>query len=255
MAALASWCDARHRGGQWLVRMEDLDPPREVPGAAADILRTLEGFGLHLGRSSRALPVATPGGVCGCIWNCLIAEGQGVRLRLHAQNARTVTLSTRDTCRKQGYAPGGRMRGAFAPLRSWGQSKRGDWHRRCPGPTCPHGTAEMLADFRGASRADGLWAYQLAVVVDDVEQGVNAVVQRGRLAGQYSGAAGVAGGFGPLGRAAGRLGPPAAAGQCGRAEVEQANLGRSMWRWSDSAMGCCMAALQLLGQLSSGWRR
>lgn len=46
LAALASWCDARHVGGVWRVRMEDLDPPREVPGAASDILRTLEGFGL-----------------------------------------------------------------------------------------------------------------------------------------------------------------------------------------------------------------
>jgi glutamyl-Q tRNA(Asp) synthetase len=46
-AALASWLDARAHGGNWLVRIEDLDPPREVPGATRDILRTLAEFGLE----------------------------------------------------------------------------------------------------------------------------------------------------------------------------------------------------------------
>ena len=47
VAAIGSFLEARSRGGKWLVRMEDLDPPREVPGAADHILRTLEGMGLH----------------------------------------------------------------------------------------------------------------------------------------------------------------------------------------------------------------
>src|SRR5512141_2884889 len=46
VAALGSWLFARAKGGRWLVRMEDLDTPRVVPGAADDILRTLERFGL-----------------------------------------------------------------------------------------------------------------------------------------------------------------------------------------------------------------
>ena len=45
LTALASYADARANGGRWLLRMEDLDPPREVAGAADDILRTLEAFG------------------------------------------------------------------------------------------------------------------------------------------------------------------------------------------------------------------
>jgi len=47
VAAVGSFLQSKNRGGEWLVRMEDLDPSREVPGAADDILRTLEAFGLH----------------------------------------------------------------------------------------------------------------------------------------------------------------------------------------------------------------
>src|SRR5438445_11407897 len=47
VAALASWLDARAAGGRWQVRIEDLDPPREQPGAAGQILRALESLGLE----------------------------------------------------------------------------------------------------------------------------------------------------------------------------------------------------------------
>ena len=47
VAALGSYLDARHHGGGWLVRMEDLDSEREIPGCADQMLRTLESFALH----------------------------------------------------------------------------------------------------------------------------------------------------------------------------------------------------------------
>lgn len=47
IAALASYLDAKHNNGQWLVRIEDIDPPREKKGASAEILKTLDAYGLH----------------------------------------------------------------------------------------------------------------------------------------------------------------------------------------------------------------
>ena len=166
VAAVASWCDARHHGGRWLVRMEDLDPPREVPGAADDILRTLEAFGLH--------------------WDGAVVY-QSMR---HGHY-----LATLDELKKRGDVfpcacsrkelsgqpvyPG-HCRGGLSPGRT-GRSERfrfhdGQWDWLDAVQGAQAFEAASLGDFV-VRRADGLWAYQLAVVVDDIAQGVTAIVR------------------------------------------------------------------------------
>ena len=209
-------------GGVWRVRMEDLDPPREVPGAASDILRTLEGFGLHWDG-----PV---------VYQSQRHASYAEALNFLKQNNRAYGCAcTRKTLQGHAVYPGHCRKGLESEqsVRShrfdWGQQK-GDWTDAVQGE-CTWDSTE-IGDFV-IKRADGLWAYQLAVVVDDLEQGVNVVVRGSDLLDSTPKTAGVARGFRPLGRQY-SMGPFAAAGQCGRAEVEQANLGFSC-RGSESA--------------------
>ena len=166
LAAVASCCDARHHGGEWLVRMEDLDPPREVAGAADDILRTLEGLGFEWDRDvwfqSRrndayhaALADLQSGGFC---YPCGCSRKDW--------SAHTVYPGT---CR-DGLAAGaeGRMQRFRLEEGAMG------WHDEFLGEQSFQ--AERLGDFP-LLRADGYWAYQLAVVVDDRSQGVTHVIR------------------------------------------------------------------------------
>ena len=166
VAALGSWLMARRAGGQWLVRVEDLDPPREVPGAADAQLATLRGFGLHsdgpvLWQSDRghhyqaALDRLLASGdafVCHCSRAALAGSG-GIH---------------RDC------VPGARREDPAVRLRV----ADGTW----VGFDDPvHGRIEQdvaasVGDFV-LRRADGPWAYQLAVVVDDAAQGISQVVR------------------------------------------------------------------------------
>jgi len=179
VAALASWLDARAHGGRWLVRIEDLDTPRCVPGAAETILRQLSDCSLlpdeaPLRQSHRgalyqaALDQLAGEGMaypCACsrkdIEEALAAQG-----RPHERHAELVYPGT---CRK-GLA--GR------PARAWrfrvapGLIR---WHDRRLGPQRQDVEREV-GDFV-LQRADGLWAYQLAVVVDDARQGITQVVR------------------------------------------------------------------------------
>ena len=166
LAAVASYCDARQAGGRWLVRMEDLDPPREVPGAADDILRTLEAFGFEwdgqvVKQSDRhgsyldALNFLKSSGMAfGC--GCSRKELQG-------------TAVYPGTCRN-GVPAGKQER-----LQRFAMgSGRETWNDLFLGAM--EFNKEELGDFP-ILRADGFWAYQLAVVVDDREQGITHVVR------------------------------------------------------------------------------
>jgi glutamyl-Q tRNA(Asp) synthetase len=134
VTAVASYDDARSKGGQWLVRIEDLDTPRNVPGADTHILRTLEAFGLE--------------------WDGAVLY-QSTRLDAYQ--------TALEQLKRGGHLyPCSCSRTATAPC------------------TCTSGPRLRVRYPKGdftVLRPDGIFAYQLAVVVDDAFQGVTSVVR------------------------------------------------------------------------------
>jgi glutamyl-Q tRNA(Asp) synthetase len=189
VAALASWLDARAAQGRWLVRIEDLDGPRCSIAAAHTILRQLSDLGLHpdeppLWQSSRlaayreAADTLQKSGVlypCGCT-RASIAQALAARGR---QGLHETELVYPGTCR-QGLD--GRPPRALRLLTSdaEGCDLCINWQDRRLGSLSQNVTREV-GDFV-VQRADGVWAYQLAVVVDDAFQGVTDVVRGEDLA-------------------------------------------------------------------------
>jgi glutamyl-Q tRNA(Asp) synthetase len=175
VAAAGSWADARAHGGEWLVRVEDLDPPREAPGAADGILRTLEALGLDpdgpvVRQSGRgddyraALDRLRDRGVlfaCGCTRREIADSG------LPGSDGGIVYPGT---CRN-GPPPG---RAAYA-LRARVDDAVIAFVDAIQGEV-RQDLAREVGDFV-LLRADGLFAYQLAVVVDDAAQGITDVVR------------------------------------------------------------------------------
>lgn len=192
VAALASWLDARAHGGRWLVRIEDVDRPRCVPGAAEHMLAQLAAFGLiaddvPVWQSNRgalyeaALARLKASGwayPCGCtrsdIERALRGEGS-VRPRHHE-------LVYPGTCRSglRGKAARAMRLLASASTSSSSEPLTIDWHDRRLG-SLRQDVSNEVGDFV-LKRADGLWAYQLAVVVDDAAQGITHVVRGEDLA-------------------------------------------------------------------------
>ena len=187
VAALASWLDARAHNGQWLVRIEDIDTPRCVKGADQGILEQLAAFGLvtdgepawqsqrtHLYENA-LFHLINKGWVypCGCsrkeIEGVYVSQGQGI--------ARLSAAIYPGTCRDG-------LNGK--PARAWRLNVQAvmealhipqtlQWHDRRMGHQ-QQDVAREVGDFV-LKRADGLWAYQLAVVVDDADQGITHVVR------------------------------------------------------------------------------
>ncbi|MDO5638353.1 MAG: tRNA glutamyl-Q(34) synthetase GluQRS [Neisseria sp.] len=176
LTALASYADARANGGRWLVRMEDLDPPREMAGAADDILRTLEAFGFEwdggvVYQSRRhdlyraALGRLKQKGLiypCDCSrkdWQAAARQGADG----FVYNGRCAAL---DLLRPLQKAPAWRMRVADETI-GFDDAVVGRYAQNL---------AHDIGDFV-LLRADGFWAYQLAVVADDAAQGITHVVR------------------------------------------------------------------------------
>ena len=184
-AALASWLDARAHGGQWLVRIEDVDTPRCVAGADAAILAQLAALGLlpdeapvwQSTRSARyadALARLLAQGrayPCGCT-RADIAQARTAQGRARERHAELIYPGT---CRD-----GLHGRPARAVRLRTDDATRIEWHDRRLGVR-QQDVAHAVGDFV-LERADGLWAYQLAVVVDDAAQGITHVVRGEDLA-------------------------------------------------------------------------
>jgi glutamyl-Q tRNA(Asp) synthetase len=174
---VASYLDARAHHGEWLVRIEDIDEGRSVPGADMAILALLDSLGMHSDREvvwqsrRKALYAAAAERLgsyaypCGCNRREILDSRLGV-----APDGAAIYPGT---CR-HGLAPGRSMRSLRlrvpeAPADSI------SFVDRFAGPMTQH-LAHESGDFV-LKRADGYWAYQLAVVVDDAEQGVTDIVR------------------------------------------------------------------------------
>lgn len=183
VAALASWLDTRAHGGRWLVRIEDVDGPRCPPGTDQFILGQLAALGLQpdeppVWQSQRGAlyqaaleRLIAAGHAYGCA--CTRAEIAAALERAAGPRPRHGELVYPGTCR---HGTGGR------PVRAWRFRVQGriDWQDRRLGAQAQDLEADV-GDFV-LRRADGLWAYQLAVVVDDGAQGITDVVRGADLA-------------------------------------------------------------------------
>ncbi|XKH59846.1 tRNA glutamyl-Q(34) synthetase GluQRS [Halomonas sediminis] len=168
VAALGSYLDARAVGGKWFLRIEDIDPPRCPPGAADTILRQLEAFGLHWDGSvsyqSRHEAAYAASLLrlehLGLAYPCSCSRKQWRQYAIYPGWCR-------DGVRESGKPVAWRLRSdlGLRPV---------EWHDRLFGTQSfdPATLGDVVL-----KRKDGLWAYQLAVVVDDAEQHITHVVR------------------------------------------------------------------------------
>ena len=167
IAALGSYLQARARQGKWLVRIEDIDPPREVPGAAETILRQLEHYGFHWDDD--------------VLWQSQRHDAYRERLAWLAEQG----LSYNCTCtRARIQSVGGVYDGHCRTLHNGPENAAVRLIQRSPVTQFTDVLSGTLqADERLARedfiihRRDGLFAYNLAVVVDDHFQGVTEIVR------------------------------------------------------------------------------
>lgn len=166
VAALASWLEARSRGGEWLVRVDDLDPPREVPGAANTILTQLEQFGLEWDGSVRYQSqrhVAYQAAV-----DHLLAQG----------NAFHCTLTRKQLTALDHNHPG--ITAATPPCQDAAIRLAVPDRELCYDDGIQGQVCNNLHEDGGAfviRRRDGLYGYQLACALDDADDGITHVLR------------------------------------------------------------------------------
>ncbi|MEO8465087.1 MAG: tRNA glutamyl-Q(34) synthetase GluQRS [Gammaproteobacteria bacterium] len=172
VTAIASFLHARQAGGEWLVRIEDIDPPRELPGAAGDILRTLESFGLEWDRS--VLYQSSRQDAYRDTVEQLLANGHAFRCDCSRSTVRAANDADSGrypgTCRaKHLTAPDTaiRLRVAQSSAICFVDGLQGAQTARLDA---------IMGDYI-VLRRDGLPAYHLAAVLDDTAQGVTTIVR------------------------------------------------------------------------------
>ena len=184
-AAIGSYLDAKHHHGIWLVRMEDLDAPRCVPGAADDILHTLEVFGLHsdepvIYQSQRtaayeeALQRLKD---IGAVYQCCCTRKEIADSALHGIEGFVYPGTCRFGMAHQRATPAWRVRTDLFDRHS-GTGRNDDlieFDDVLQGRITQNLEKE-IGDFV-VKRADGLFAYQLAVAVDDAFQHITHIVR------------------------------------------------------------------------------
>lgn len=175
IAAVGSYCLARRAGGRWLIRIEDLDAPRTVPGAAGEILSTLEALGFcwddeivwQSHRHDAYLAALEQLRDQGLLYDCACSRKEILASAPHPGEEGPVYPGT---CRRG--LPAGRTPRALrirVPERTIGfDDGVFGWFEQ--------NLARAVGDFV-LRRADGLFAYQLAVIVDDAASGINQVVR------------------------------------------------------------------------------
>lgn len=167
IAALASYLDAKAVNGLWLLRMEDLDGPREVPGAQDAILRTLEHYGFEwdgpvIRQSQRQAAYQEA-----AAW--LQQQGLAYFCTCSRKHLEAWPGAYPGFCRHAGHGPQDAALRLRVPERSYAFVDRvqGAYQQQL---------AQQVGDFV-IQRRDGVFAYQLAVVVDDAWQGITDVVR------------------------------------------------------------------------------
>jgi glutamyl-Q tRNA(Asp) synthetase len=174
VAAVGSCLDARAVGGEWLLRMEDVDEPRTAAGAADAILRTLEELGFawdgevafQSRRTSRYQAAFERLRLAGTVYACACSRREVADSALGPDGAPRYP----GTCRN-GVLPGREARAWRVKVEPGAVC----FDDALQGRICQDLAAEV-GDFV-VLRADGYFAYQLAVVVDDADQGVTHVVR------------------------------------------------------------------------------
>ncbi|MCP3129737.1 tRNA glutamyl-Q(34) synthetase GluQRS [Shewanella sp. KJ2020] len=167
IAALGSYLRARSLSGQWLIRIEDIDPPREIKGAADDILRTLEAYGLEWDGAVLYQSKRTE------------AYQSHIDLLL-AQDKAYFCQCSRKLIQSMGGIYDGRCHSllrahTFGAVRIVNTAQVQEFDDNLMGHICvdtPFATEDFII-----KRSDGLYAYQLAVVLDDAYQGITEVVR------------------------------------------------------------------------------